>query len=207
MSETTREKLTRVRLVHDSTPEDPREHQGTLCVISHVDRWTPASEIIASLIQRTKLWIALENLNFDIDPEYDPDDLPNLYEGAVLAQWLEMVKDELLVEVFDTGHRDSDRYVAHVSREGCEGNAPWEDMPAIMASEIETFTQWAEGEVYGVVIEEADPPESEDDEPEWAEVDSCWGFYGDDPFTNGMSGHVPEQLHGQLRQCEVEYEY
>ena len=39
-----------------------------------------------------------------------------------------------------------------------------------LKSEVETYSQWANGEVYGYVVKDADDEE----------VDSCWGFYGMD---------------------------
>lgn len=40
---------------------------------------------------------------------------------------------------------------------------------ALLINEVETFSQYLNGEVYGYVIEDA----------EGNEIDSCWGFYGD----------------------------
>jgi len=37
------------------------------------------------------------------------------------------------------------------------------------------------------------------------EVDSCAGFYGEDWFNNGMSDHIPEELHEQLKTIEITY--
>ena len=41
----------------------------------------------------------------------------------------------------------------------------------LMAGEVETFSQYLNGEVYGFVIEQFV-------EDEWQEQESCWGFYG-----------------------------
>lgn len=63
-----------------------------------------------------------------------------------------------------------------------------------LRSEVETYDQYLRGDVYGFVIEGGEH-----------DGDSCWGFFGDDPFTNGMSEHVPEELHDQLRNAQIEY--
>jgi len=42
--------------------------------------------------------------------------------------------------------------------------------------EVEEYDQYLTGDVWGVIIEESDPVE--EDEDAWTEVDSCWGFYG-----------------------------
>ena len=41
----------------------------------------------------------------------------------------------------------------------------------------------------------------------WEQTDSCWGFIGADPFTNGMSEHVPSELHDKLREAAQAPEY
>ena len=64
-----------------------------------------------------------------------------------------------------------------------------------MKAEIEVFSKYLNGEVYGFVIE--------DEQGE--EVDSCWGFFGDNWKTNGMADYVPEELHPQFEDVEVEY--
>jgi hypothetical protein len=43
-----------------------------------------------------------------------------------------------------------------------------EQIERILRGEVETFAQYLEGDVYGIVITD----------PDGEEVDSCWGFYG-----------------------------
>ena len=52
-----------------------------------------------------------------------------------------------------------------------------------LEGEIETFDQYIRGDVYGFIVEE-----------DGEEIDSCWGFYGEDPRTNGMSDYVDDEL-------------
>ena len=54
---------------------------------------------------------------------------------------------------------------------------------------LETVRQYLDGEVYGFIVERK-PLVSKDDDAKWEEVDSCWGFYGDNHDENGMSEHV-----------------
>lgn len=61
----------------------------------------------------------------------------------------------------------------------------------ILRGEVETYDQFLTGDVYGYVIED------EDGEKEGR----CWGFYGSDPFQNGMSDDIPEELHDQLKEA------
>lgn len=49
--------------------------------------------------------------------------------------------------------------------------------------EVSLYDAYAQGEVYGFVVRDDETGE---------EIDSCWGFYGDDPEQNGMSHHLEE---------------
>ena len=62
-----------------------------------------------------------------------------------------------------------------------------------LRNEVEVYDQYLRGDVWGFVVEERTP------DGEWEESDSCWGFYGSDPFENGMSGHINEEDHVLLR--------
>ena len=50
-----------------------------------------------------------------------------------------------------------------------------EQISSILQSEIETLDQYLIGDVYGFTIEYDN-----------GEINSCWGFYGSNPETNGM---------------------
>lgn len=58
-----------------------------------------------------------------------------------------------------------------------------------LVAEVEEYAQYLEGDVYGFVVE--------DDNGNV--VDSCWGFYGSDPFKNGMSDHFKPEQYDALR--------
>lgn len=59
----------------------------------------------------------------------------------------------------------------------------------VIESEIKEYRAWAEGEVYGHIVEknvtriardaeDRDDPELDDETTEWEHVDSCWGYIG-----------------------------
>jgi hypothetical protein len=74
---------------------------------------------------------------------------------------------------------------------------------SIIEAEVETYTQYVEGEVYGFQIVD------EDNEV----IDSCYGFYGTDFATNGMLDYIDHNLLGVaeeevvalLEKAEIEY--
>lgn len=55
-----------------------------------------------------------------------------------------------------------------------------------LRAEVSVYDDFLTGNVYGFIVEERDGDEDSD----WEHVDSCWGFYGDDPRTNGMSEYL-----------------
>jgi hypothetical protein len=70
----------------------------------------------------------------------------------------------------------------------------------------DTMRYWQEGEVYGFILERLSSPCAHcGAAPSWEEIDSCWGFYGPDPFENGISYHVTEEFHTELRNATFEY--
>ena len=54
-----------------------------------------------------------------------------------------------------------------------------EDVKQRLESEVKVYDQYLRGEVYGFKLEKAKKCEC-CNHVEWEEIDSCWGFYGDD---------------------------
>jgi hypothetical protein len=46
----------------------------------------------------------------------------------------------------------------------------------VLSGEVDVYSQYANGEVYGIIVRDADGEE----------IDACWGFYGSDVRENGM---------------------
>lgn len=84
-----------------------------------------------------------------------------------------------------------------------------------MRQEVETYSQYLEGDVYGFVLEKArgyiqttlfeDGEVEEGEGLEWEEVDSCWGFFGYDPAENGMGGHVADVVVQAMGRVDPSY--
>lgn len=61
-----------------------------------------------------------------------------------------------------------------------------ERLEKILEGEVETYTQYVEGEVYGFVIEDEDGEH----------IDSCYGFFGSDHKESGMLDYIDHELLG-----------
>lgn len=71
-----------------------------------------------------------------------------------------------------------------------------------LQNEVEVYDQWMTGDVYGFICEEL--REGEDPDCDWTQLDSCWGFYGSDPETNGMKDHWDDEW--KADDVEIVYE-
>lgn len=99
-------------------------------------------------------------------------------------------------------------YIYCTVQRGIDECTSIENATKCLQGEVEVYAQYLQGDVYGYVVEECpDDPDEYGLDQVWESVDSCWGFYGSDPFTNGMADHIDEELHDQLRNAEVEYSY
>jgi hypothetical protein len=79
----------------------------------------------------------------------------------------------------------------------------------VVEAEIEEYRRWAEGEVYGWVVEkdvtripkdpeDAGDPDIDDESRAWEHVDSCWGYIGrenvEDAAREGLSQYSGEDV-------------
>lgn len=75
-----------------------------------------------------------------------------------------------------------------------------------LESEVKVYDQYLTGDVWGYVAEErcsevcSECSRCED----WNEVDSCWGFYGPDPYKNGISDAIDDDFAEALADAIVE---
>lgn len=67
----------------------------------------------------------------------------------------------------------------------------------LLRSEVEEYDQYLRGDVYGFkVVKTSTCSECGDEDEE--EIDSCWGFYGDDPKENGMLENIGDEIVEEL---------
>ncbi len=69
--------------------------------------------------------------------------------------------------------------------------APLDSLDRQLEVEVKTYDEQIRGEVYGFIC-------YKDNE----EVDSCGGFHGSNPNTNGMYEYIPEEFEGLLESCD-----
>lgn len=93
-----------------------------------------------------------------------------------------------------------------------------DNIMAALTSEIETYAQWASGDVYGVIVERRTLCElcaATDDVPDdcphcTIEDDACFGYYGLDVDANGMADGLDadaiEALRAEADAYHVEYD-
>lgn len=154
----------RVRLETDQDPTNPRTDQDNLCHVITV----PGSRYI------------------DVDAN-----------GGPLQDGWDLIKDRAdAVEVFTRWARTFHGAVVEYHTPERGANSVWYLMPDQFAevpdpkkhigAEITEYQNWADGEVYGYIIEKSVawmPTDEEDCEnlgerTTWEHVDSCWGYVG-----------------------------
>lgn len=65
----------------------------------------------------------------------------------------------------------------------------------VMEGEVEDYDKYLRGDVSGYTL-------YEQEDGEWVEQETCWGFYGDDLMENGVADNVGEGLGAALK-CEA----
>ena len=80
--------------------------------------------------------------------------------------------------------------------DGAVGAELLEKVKSNLVSEVEVYDAYVSGRVYGYVVESMvlDPNLGEELSDEFEEVDSCYGFYGDDIEKNGIKDSVQHWL-------------
>lgn len=83
-------------------------------------------------------------------------------------------------------------YVSHDDIIKNFGSLDIEKAKKALINEVEIYDEYIRGEVYGFVLEEMKKCECYGKE-EWIEIDSCYGFFGNDWENNGMKEYVSDE--------------
>lgn len=189
----THAKQFRARIVQDDDMDRPDREMDFMCEIELPDGSFTRGNHIADLICQTKAWDAVYTI-----ADADDATLPDIWnEPAIRAQWLDALGDELIVQ--EATLPNGQALIAHTTPKLCEKlGVSWDNAAKAMAGEVRMFKQWADGDVYGYIIEEGTTCDHCTN-TEWEVVDSCFGFYGSDIETNGMLDNVPSDMREVLR--------
>lgn len=110
------------------------------------------------------------------------------FKKKIMAETVEIMKDEN-GEMLREEHRHSNGTVTYSIKTRPLTEETWRARAIeIMEAEVETYNQYLTGETYGYTLYEAES--FNDNETEWEEIDSCWGFYGDNLMENGILENV-----------------
>jgi len=73
-----------------------------------------------------------------------------------------------------------------------------------LEAEVSVYDDYLTGNVFGFIVEEREECD-ECGHAEWDEVDSCWGFYGSDVRTNGITDYLDAKLADLAVCADIEY--
>ena len=85
-----------------------------------------------------------------------------------------------------------------ISEYGADNEETRKNATDCLIGEIETFSQYLGGSVYGFELIELRRCSGGHDH-EYV-LDSCWGFYGDNPIENGMFDHWDDETQSQFKE-------
>jgi hypothetical protein len=180
-----------IKIIHDDHPEDPREWDNLSKMIFWHSRYTLGDKhdfltplqfkrilkkkdtIVLPVYMYEHSGIALATEPFSC--RWDSGFLGWLYTTrAVVREWFskKRVTNKILYQAYDS-----------------------------MRSELETYNQYIEGDVWGYEIYSLCPSCGKPDEV----IDSCWGFYGPNPEKNGMLDHIDPEYHSLITNAEHTY--
>lgn len=186
-----------VKLVMDRDAENPRnwDNLGTM-VCAHRRYTTMGDEDgIKKALQFIRRHLSEAQLD---EMGFDEDHVPSIEEA------LEKTGQVILLPIYMYDHSgialqttpfacrwDSGKLgFIFVTKEDVRNEYGWklitqarkEKIHSYLEGEVETYHQFVSGDVWGFVVEE-----------DGNEVDSCWGFFGSDPLTNGIFDHLGDE--------------
>lgn len=110
---------------------------------------------------------------------------------ALIERYARVFLDAIAVHWWDDP-RSSSRIFGYITREAVE-TAGITDPLAALNAELNEYAAWCNGEVYGYTVTA----------PDGEEIDSCWGYYGDDELQyvrdcifGSIAGHK-EMVHAE----------
>jgi len=103
--------------------------------------------------------------------------------------WIVAMKETIVREFFQKNPEDADWRKKAIE---------------LMELDVAVYDQYLTNDVYGFTLYEGSTPGEDDEDPEWTENDSCWGFFGSDVLENGIVDHVGNGLREAIEAGTVE---
>lgn len=209
---TTATKPKRARLIVDQSPESPREWDNVGHVVGWHRRYTLGDEQPSMEPNDWLQYLAGEQVNAE-----DPELIPVEHVSRIIDKYFVLLpiymydhsgvalRTAPFYDPWDSGQVGY-IYCTKVKAMEESGAHSLEQATAWalerLASEVATYSQYINGEVFGYVLEEGE--ECDHGETQWEHVDSCWGFFGSDPRENGMNEHIDKEWQALLAEAEIE---
>ncbi len=157
------------------------------------------------LMDLTEEYVGIEFTGYDLTEEEDLNEVYSEVHYAITSiDDFDLIKEVL--ENLNIAHH------LHYSRGYSQGDYAEVIFLTEDKEKIKTlsklFNDWAWGDTYGYVAYKKKPfiktyeDGSTEEDYEWEEEDSCWGFYGDNPETNGMKENIPEEYKELLKEFD-----
>lgn len=203
----------RIRVIHDESPESPREwdNVGTMaCWHRRYDLGDeqPKQDPIAYKYAMGVGFLPNGAPDFD---DADDDQVEVALE-AFEAHYIHLplyLYDHSGITMRTSAFScpwDSGRVGFIFAEKGTEGMSD-ETITKALQAEVATYAQYLEGDMYGFQLERAVPYTKTyadgrtEVDADWELEDSCYGFYGSDPHENGMGDHLPRAAREVLPEC------
>ena len=188
----------RAKIIWDENANRPDKDMDLVIAFYEAENAEVVGGILKYLIHGTEAWQVVEKTCYAASI-----DEPDLDDQDVREHWLEAIRDEVIVRQVRAGYNR--RYIVHTTPDMCAKlGVDWANAEKAMDQEIEMLVQWCEGDIYGYTIEKAHGCDH-CGHIEWENVDSCWGFYGNDIEKNGMLDNLPSDMHAVLRAAQWPY--
>lgn len=202
----------RIRIVNDDTPENPREWDNVGTMICFHSRYSLGD---GSTNLSPSDWLESLALGADSKLENRLERLSE-QESVDAAIWVVLEKHFFFLPLYLYDHSGITMNTSGFSCGWDSGQVGWiyvpkeiakneygitrftkkqvERVERLLKNEVEVYDQFLRGDVHGFICEEWKTHCEHCEDGDWEEVESCYGFYGNDLKENGMSDHWPEDF-------------
>lgn len=159
----------RVGLEVDTDCENPRDWETTFGCIVHINDSThtvPQEGPLASVLTEACIRLPFQTVARWLRMFHDAAVVLPLYYRAIEAGYT--------TDTPDVGNYWGVVYVTKKRAKEAGANPFDDEAQSILDSEVEAYGEWAEGYVFGAVVESADEYD------DWTHVDGTWGLLGEE---------------------------